>query len=260
MSYLGHAYLPTPKRARAHRRPRSGAAGSHKTGQTKVPRKRFGPRPDDQLANGANFPQSTPVPAKRPSVQLTSTPARPSPSISQQTTWGRQGPRVQLAWSLASALAFFFPFDAGATNLIRRPGSHNAYSFEIEPHLNVYGFGSHDNADVGVGVRASIPFMHNGPIRSINNNLAISFGVDTYFPKGAFGVSLPVAAQWNFYFTEIISVLGEVGIIGNFGNYAPSFNVLDPYIQGGGRFQFGKVGVLVRIGYPSFSVGANFQF
>jgi len=30
--------------------------------------------------------------------------------------------------------------------------------------------------------------------------------------------------------------------------------------QGGGRFQFGKVGVLVRVGYPMLSVGANFQF
>jgi hypothetical protein len=160
------------------------------------------------------------------------------------------------------AACFFFVASAGdaqATNLIRRPGAHNRYSFEIEPHLNIYGYGR-GRAEIGPGVRASIPFMHNGPIRSINNNLAITFGADMYFPPSSFGLSIPVAAQWNFYFTEIISVLGEVGIVTNFGNFAPSVNVLDPYIQGGGRFQFGKVGVLVRIGYPSFAVGANFQF
>lgn len=149
---------------------------------------------------------------------------------------------------------------AKAENLIKRPGAHNHYAFEIEPHLNLYGYHG-SKATIGPGVRVSIPFMHNGPLDNINNNMAISFGMDTYFPSGGYGVALPVAAQWNFYFTDIISVLGEVGIVANFGNF-PGFtvNVLEPYIQGGGRFQFGKVGVLVRAGYPSFSVGANFQF
>jgi hypothetical protein len=149
--------------------------------------------------------------------------------------------------------------DANATNVIRRPGAHNHYYLEVEPHLNLYGYGR-NTVNFGPGVRFSIPFMHNGPIDTINNNLAISFGIDTYFPDSGFGVAFPVAAQWNFYFTEIISVLAEAGLVINAGNYAPSFNVLDPYIQGGGRFQFNKVGVLVRVGYPSFSVGANFQF
>jgi len=161
---------------------------------------------------------------------------------------------------LLFALCFFANIgQANATNLIRRPGAHNHYYLEIEPHLNLYGYGR-NRIDVGPGVRFSIPFMHNGPIDSINNNLAITFGIDTYFPSGSFGVTFPVAAQWNFYFTEIISVLGEVGFVLNAGNFAPTFNVFEPYIQGGGRFQFNKVGVLVRIGYPSFSVGANFQF
>lgn len=158
-----------------------------------------------------------------------------------------------------ATLGVAFPSTASATNLIRRPGAHNAYRFEVEPHLNIYGFGGRGRADVGPGVRFSIPFMHNGPIRTINNNLAISFGADAYFPPGGFGLAFPVAGQWNFYFTEIISVLGEVGVVINAGNFG-TFNPLDPYIQGGGRFQFGKVGVLVRIGYPSLSVGANFQF
>lgn len=151
------------------------------------------------------------------------------------------------------------PRTARAENLIRRPGAHNHYSLEIEPHLNLYGYGG--KAQVGPGVRFSIPFMHNGPIDTINNNMAITFGMDLYFPSGGYGVAIPVAAQWDFYFTDIVSVLGEVGLIANFGSYSGfSVDPLNPYIQGGGRFQFGKVGVLVRAGWPSFSVGANFQF
>lgn len=164
------------------------------------------------------------------------------------------------AFALLCAALVWAPNSAQAENLIRRPGAHNHYSFELEPHLNVY-YGGGARAHVGPGIRASIPFMHNGPIDSINNNMAITFGLDFYFPPGGFAAAIPVAAQWNFYFTDIVSVLGEVGIVGNFGSYQGfNLNVLDPYIQGGGRFQFGKVGVLVRVGYPSFSVGANFQF
>lgn len=147
---------------------------------------------------------------------------------------------------------------AHAENLIKQPGAHNQYKFEIEPHL----FFRYDRGanGVGPGVRASIPFMHNGPIKTINNNIGISFGADLPFYNGGSLLSLPVAFQWNFYFTDIISVLGEAGLVSDIwlGN-GGGFDVA-PLFQGGGRFQFGKVGVLVRIGYPGMSVGANFQF
>jgi hypothetical protein len=100
--------------------------------------------------------------------------------------------------------------------------------------------------------------MHNGPIDSINNNIGISFGVDTYFPGGAFVMHLPAAFQWNFYFTDIISVIGEAGLAFNFGDLPGLW--VDPIFSGGGRFQFDKVGIVVRLGYPDITVGANFQF
>ncbi|OQX69087.1 MAG: hypothetical protein B6A08_07305 [Sorangiineae bacterium NIC37A_2] len=168
--------------------------------------------------------------------------------------------RLASALAILCAALVWAPQSAQAENLIRRPGAHNRYTWELEPHLNIHWGAGAGRAHVGPGIRASIPFMHNGPISSINNNMAITFGLDFYFPPGGFAAAIPVAAQWNFYFTDIVSVLGEVGVVGNFASHGINLHVLDPYIQGGGRFQFGKVGVLVRVGYPSFSVGANFQF
>ena len=187
------------------------------------------------------------------------------------------------------ATAFIFalaaaPQDASAENLIKRPGAHNRYSFELEPQLvyrpgtpwgnwNRYrGYNGYNgfNNGIGPGLRVNIPFMHNGPIDQINNNIGISFGGSLTWHSccagvDAFVLNIPVAFQWNFYFTDIISVLGEVGLntpLSFYGNGAGNrveFDV-EPLFQGGGRFQFGKVGLLVRVGWPMMSIGANIQF
>lgn len=180
-----------------------------------------------------------------------------------------------LAATLTLAAA---PDEVRAENLIKRPGAHNRYSWELEPQLVLrpgapyvgprrgYGWGYHGWAGVGPGVRVNIPFMHNGPIDSINNNIGISFGASTtwhpvYAARDAVVLNLPVAFQWNFYFTDIISVIGEAGLntpVTFWAGYT-RFTV-EPLFQGGGRFQFGRVGVVVRVGWPVMSVGANFQF
>jgi hypothetical protein len=168
------------------------------------------------------------------------------------------------------------PTSAHAENLITQPGAHNNYKWELEPqlvlrtHAPYYGYGGrwgyryYGYAGVGPGVRVNIPFMHNGPIDSINNNIGISFGASTTFHGPGSEVvvlNLPVAFQWNFYFTDIISVIGETGLNTpmTFWPGGTSFRI-EPLIQGGGRFQFSKVGVVVRVGWPLLSVGANFQF
>src|SRR5690606_33659543 len=151
------------------------------------------------------------------------------------------------------------PGTAHAENLISQPGAHNQYDFEIEPQLvlrtsapyydgyygRYRGYGGW--AGVGPGVRVNIPFMHNGPISEINNNIGISFGASTtwhpvYRARDAVVVNIPIAFQWNFYFTDIISVLGEVGLNTPLTFWAgyTAFDV-EPLAQGGGRFQFGKV-------------------
>lgn len=182
-------------------------------------------------------------------------------------------PSTARAFALGAAVfaaASALSTEASAENLIKQPGNHNQYSFELEPQLAFYHWGGRGWAGpgggwgggFGPGIRVSIPFMHNGPIDTINNNIGISFGANTIFWNGGgFALHTPVAFQWNFYFTEIISVLGEVGLATNFVGWNNTLWVdIDPVFQGGGRFQFGKVGVLVRIGWPTLSVGCNIQF
>lgn len=175
-----------------------------------------------------------------------------------------------VAFGVAFACA---PEVAHAQNLIKRPGAHNHYSVEVEPQFAISWAGhAHRYDDVyydsgfGPGIRFSIPFMHNGPITNLNNNIGINFGLNTFFYSSRYDYnpivwSMPVAFQWNFYFTDIISVLGEVGFSTNLvttRDYTDFY--ADPIFQGGGRFQFGKVGIIVRVGYPMLTVGANFQF
>jgi hypothetical protein len=196
--------------------------------------------------------------------------------MSQQTREFRTLIQAIVA-ALAVALTLVsLPGTAQAENLIKRPGAHNHYDWELEPQLVLrtsapYGgrgrYGYRGGwTGFGPGVRVNIPFMHNGPIDEINNNIGISFGASTTFHpvyrgRDAVVLNIPVAFQWNFYFTDIISVLGEAGLntpLTFYGGYT-HFTV-EPLIQGGGRFQFGKVGILVRVGWPLLSVGANIQF
>jgi hypothetical protein len=188
---------------------------------------------------------------------------------------------------------------SSAAGIVRQPGDHPHYSVELEPHL-VWTWGwlpylAHDG--VGVGLRASIPLFHNGPIDTINNNMAISFGFDwahsgAYcgpygrpppgYPPGyvyyygydnctANGYWFPVALQWNFFLTPVVSVFGEAGVAlvherwnqwvacpAGAGPCEYGFSNTDvhPVFWGGARFLFSDtLGVTVRLGAPSVSAG-----
>jgi hypothetical protein len=107
------------------------------------------------------------------------------------------------------------------------------YSAEVEPHLQLQWAQTRWNDEgFGPGVRINIPFLDNGPIQKINNNMAIGFGFDwTIFddqggwcyarnaPGDAYDYDcdasafwFPVVLQWNFFLTDIISVFGEPGV------------------------------------------------
>jgi hypothetical protein len=142
----------------------------------------------------------------------------------------------------------------------------------------------------GVGFRASIPLFSNGPVSRINNNMAITFGLDWAHgshPCGpvrpgwegawAYDCSLdsfwvPVALQWNFFLTEVISVFGEPGLA--LAHYrwdhwqhcwAPGYcdpdgneTRLKPVLWGGARFLVSdSIGFTVRLGYPSITAGVS---
>ncbi|MBK7583588.1 MAG: hypothetical protein IPI67_25770 [Myxococcales bacterium] len=189
----------------------------------------------------------------------------------------------------ASALALFLPALAEAQ--IKRPGAHPKYSVELEPHL-VLEWGGHngpgDDDGVGLGMRATIPFLDNGPISKINNNMGIGFGLDWAHNGDAckgwrFGnrfyddqctvdvFMLPVVVQWNFFLTPIVSVFGEAGLEIEHtrwewdncpwaNNCKDTDTDVEPVFWGGGRFLFGansNVGGVVRLGWPYISLGVG---
>jgi hypothetical protein len=199
------------------------------------------------------------------------------------------------AGSLAVLATTLATVDARAAGIIKNPGDHPKYSVELEPHglldWDNYWWGG---TGYGLGMHAVIPFLDNGPVSTINNNMGIGFGLNwTHFsdntcgwfygrPPGAVvpgcdvaanSLKFPVFVQWNFFFTKIVGVFGEAGfgIYHDWASWSPAAGCpvgancttsntgVFPYFEGGGRFLFGDtIGLLVRIGYPYLTVGASF--
>lgn len=196
----------------------------------------------------------------------------------------------------ALLLALCCPAPAFAQSIIKQPGNHPNYSVELEPHLAFQWSNRYGTDDgLGLGMRANIPFLGNGPIKTINNNMAISFGLDITFGDGGPGWCfggydrdlwirgadcnvtefwLPVTVQWNFFLTKVISVFGEPGFAiahrrwdyefycngggGPLCDYDRSDTDLEFVMWGGGRFMFSdNVGATVRIGFPMVTAGIN---
>ncbi len=204
---------------------------------------------------------------------------------------------LKLLFCLAALFCLSFPASGHAQSIIKQPGNHPDYTVEIEPHLAFQWANRSGASDgFGPGVRVNIPFMHNGPISSINNNMGITFGLDLTFGDGGPGwcygrydrkdwlngqdcsvteLWLPVAMQWNFFLTKVISVFGEPGFAiahrrwnynwycnGGDGPYCDqkyTTNNLEFIFAGGGRFMFSdRIGATVRIGFPMVTAGINF--
>lgn len=193
---------------------------------------------------------------------------------------------------VAAAVAIGLTLSAGsahAAGIIKNPGDHPDYSVELEPHgILAWSHRWWGDTGLGLGMHAVIPFLDNGPISTINNNMGIGFGLDWahysssgcgWYGRGwnwagcnAYGNSFmfPVYVQWNFFFTKVISVYGEAGLFIahdtiTFNGPCPigfdcsnSDTNVYPWFTGGGRFLFGDtVGLNVRIGYPMLSVGVS---
>jgi hypothetical protein len=175
-----------------------------------------------------------------------------------------------------------------ASAQIKEPGNHRQYPAELEPHLVVQwnDYYSCANEGFGPGFRATIPFLDNGPIPKLNNNMGIGFGLDWAHSgrnnrcgiyNNGYGVSadvwsIPVVVQWNFFLLPKISVFGEGGLVIQHyrfdtayvcnGNYCAgdngTNNSVDASFSLGGRFLVSdSVGFLLRLGYPYFSAGVS---
>lgn len=165
---------------------------------------------------------------------------------------------------------------------IRRPGDHVHYGVDLEPHL-VLQWAQEEGYDegFGLGLRASIVLVDNGPVPSINNTLALGVGGDLTFFDGNCGSFdcdaiqfwLPVVAQWNFYLSESFALFPELGLgfqyinrdnatfctAGRGGLVCDDDDLdVEPVFWLGGRYIVNDaVGFTFRIGYPSITVGAS---
>jgi len=182
-----------------------------------------------------------------------------------------------------------------ASAQIKQPGDHRLYNVELEPHLVIEwnDVTPCSNDGFGPGFRASIPFLDNGPIPRINNNMAIGVGLDwahySYNCYHAFYngadlnadvFTLPVVVQWNFFLTHSISVFGEGGLVFRHTRWDYAYNSapqgcinadgfctssrsdsgLDLTLAAGGRFMVSdSVGFLLRLGFPYVSAGVSIE-
>ena len=190
-----------------------------------------------------------------------------------------------LAWTSGTAFA-----------QIKQPGAHPHYEAEVEPHLFLQwdNAGWWDDEGIGVGVRVTIPLVHNGPIDSINNNMGVGFGFDWahfddvcyvgFDPRGVrwapgwacSGGSmndfwLPVVFQWSFFFSDLISAFFEPGLAlehtrwdgaicdSGFCSYDESNTGIEFVLWIGVRFHLSESFALVlRLGTPSLDFGPAF--
>lgn len=202
---------------------------------------------------------------------------------------------MRLRTSIASLLgvaASALTLPALAQSTIRAPGARPAYSVELEPHFLVSPFnppGPAGGDGIGAGARATIELVREGFIGKVNDSVGIGFGVDwlhfddadargecTDRVAGPNGTSIcvevdgsgggpdylfvPVVMQWNFWLTRRWSVFGEPGLFAYFGS-SDRFGIEPFAFYAGGRYLFSDgVGLTLRLGYPSLSIGASFLF
>ncbi|HEY3500538.1 MAG TPA: hypothetical protein VGK73_37855 [Polyangiaceae bacterium] len=189
-----------------------------------------------------------------------------------------------LVWSISGT----------AAAQIKQPGAHYRYGVELDPHVLL----QHSDQPIGdegygFGLHVGIPFMHNGPIPSINNSIGIKVGIDFAFfgdedvcrRRGAeffvedcdsMNVWIPVTAQWNFYFSKVVSVFAEPGLAFQYESWSlegtcagggdcsqenSDVDPIEPTFWVGGRFLFAdRFGLTVRLGYPSMMIGGSILF
>lgn len=190
--------------------------------------------------------------------------------------------RFGLSITLTTVILSLVALSSKATAQIKSPGAHPNYSVELEPHgLVQWDVEPFDDEGLGIGIRASIPLLDNGPVKTINNSLAIGFGLDwaysgddcrvgryDFVDCDTHNITLPLTVQWNFFFTDVISAFVElgIGIMYQTWDYEPAYpdvddDDIDPelFFLIGPRFLVGdSIAIPIRIGWPYLSIGVSF--
>lgn len=162
---------------------------------------------------------------------------------------------------------------AKADTIVKQPNNHLDYRVELEPHLSVLIFrrglahwrGSKGAEYFGVpgiggGFRASIELADPAFIPSLNNTIALSFGIDVASCEVCSAdatLLFPLALQWNFFIVEAFDAFGEIGPTirtDGFEDVLPDLNV-----AAGGRLHFtDAITFTFRVGYPMVTAGVSF--
>lgn len=158
---------------------------------------------------------------------------------------------VQLGAAVAAVAALSWTRPAHADEaVIKFPGQHPNYIFEAEPHFLVDPF---NDFAPGVGFRGTVVVLQNGFVKTINNSIGVTFGLD-YAHKG---VWIPVAMQWNFWLSRHWSVFGEPGVTFRAGDRNDHVAWLG--LWAGGRYHFtDRITLTLRVGSPTLSAGVSF--
>jgi hypothetical protein len=156
-----------------------------------------------------------------------------------------------------SAILTFAHHARAEEAIIKRPGDHPHYVFEAEPHL-LLGWREFRDGP-GAGFRATIPIVHNGFVKTINNSVGIGFGFDVDPIRNADRFAVPIVMQWNFWLSTHWSVFGEPGVALQLGEGRDKNRPVRPAIYAGGRLHFTEaLALTLRVGYPDIAVGISF--
>ncbi|MBX2800193.1 MAG: hypothetical protein KTR31_21115 [Myxococcales bacterium] len=164
--------------------------------------------------------------------------------------------------SLAAALLTAAP--AYATSIDEPHEGNRPHTLDLHAGVSVYSVGG------AVGARYGIPIVPNGFVPPINNSVYINFGADLYFVGDVFGVGggnaigIPVALQWNFYFSDQWSAYAEAGFnaflwLGDGDFFRVGSQNLVTAV--GGRYHFSDSMALIgRVGSPYAAIGLELSF
>ncbi len=162
---------------------------------------------------------------------------------------------VPVLFTIAGMLA---PKNAAADEGdIKHPGQHISYIFELEPEA-IFVFNRPIGDGPGLGVRGSINIANNAFIPSINDSVALTFGIDKDRLRNSNTLNFPIALQWNFWLSKHWSVMGEPGV------FIQSDDKTRAYFQvwGGARLHFNDyIALTWRVSLPNvpaFSMGVSF--
>jgi hypothetical protein len=198
---------------------------------------------------------------------------------------------------LLGLLLFVPPAQARGRQFIYTPNTPAAYDVELEPHLifGSYPPGAGVGSGYGIGVRGSLVLLPQGVLTRtrIHDTLALGIGLDyghyrrawafrgyrdqcLHFQPGPAGTSvctevtshgpatsdylfIPVVLQWNFWLSRRWSLLVEPGLDLYYLEHH-GFSA-GPAVYLGGRFLItDRIALVLRAGYPTFSLGASFMW